>query len=94
LQAATPESADSGFPQDILAYGLMFLGVLAVAFGVTSYLFRESDDAPADDPTERIETLMARITALDEQFENGQIDEAAYQTQRKRLKTELAQLMG
>ncbi len=94
VQAETAETGESGFPQNMLAYGLMFLGVLAVAFGVTSYLFRDSDDAPADDPTARMDTLMARITALDEQFENGDIDEATYQTQRKRLKSELAQLMG
>jgi hypothetical protein len=94
--APVADDDDAGlFSVDTLAYGLMILGVVAVAFGVTSFLFRDTDSTPTDDdPTDRIESLMARITALDERFEKGDIEEAAYQKQRKRLKAELAQLMG
>ena len=50
--------------------------------------------APVDTSDAAIDALLAQITALEKQHENGQINHDLYHQKRKQLKAALAALMG
>ncbi len=96
----TGSSGSSTNSTDLLAYGLMAVGVglLAIA-GVLFWYLRDKDMKPAPVPVsqlsdeDRIQLLMRQIADLDNQHEAEQISRSEYERERGRLKSELKVLM-
>lgn len=82
--AETAASAPSG--QSVLGVGLMIAGVVLLGGAGGLYLLQRRQGPSA-------ESLVAQIAALDLQYQDGQMDEQAYQRLRDSLKKRLAEKM-
>lgn len=79
------QAADAAAPanQSVLGVGLMIAGVVLLGGAGGIYLLQRRSGPSA-------ESLIAQIAELDLQHQDGQMDEAAYQRLRERLKQQLA----
>jgi mono/diheme cytochrome c family protein len=77
---------------DVVVIVVGGLGLLLTGFGVWWYFRPVGDDEDAFDDLDT-EALIDEIAALDDAFEAGEIDQAAYQDERKALKAQLRRLI-
>lgn len=86
-EVSAPESAAQN---NLLPLAMIFLGAAAM---ISAFLLYLRDRRPGAGSQQLVDALLGQIAELDQDYAAGQIDEGAYQHQRGRLKTRLAELM-
>lgn len=98
FEAGSSITGEIGAPSDVpgpeLLWGLAGGLALIALLGAGAFVVRRrSKVAPRKQPTvDQRETLIDRIAALDDEFENGEVSEEEYADRRQRLKDMLAAL--
>jgi hypothetical protein len=85
-------SLGQGVSQNLLTILLGAAGLGLAVFGVWRF-FAIGKDTSGWESSDR-EDILDSIVALDELYEEGEVDEAAYRKKRQALKDELQELMG
>lgn len=91
--SVTQSALDTVFSGNILAYVFIGIGSLAILGAVGLYFYERRFPKSAPDNQQLMDVLIEQIAALDDMYQKKQINPKAYQTQRKRLKERLAELM-
>jgi len=85
--ASQATQSQAVIPRDLLAIGLVLVGVILTLVG--SIILLRGNHAPSDS-TVAIEDIIQQIVELDKQYEAGTLDASTYQTQRDAFKAKIA----